>query len=112
MISVAVADTSQISKARRSAALIEGSRHVRGERPDVIVLDLQMPNVDGYSVLEELRSVERTSTIPVIVSISLAVDAAPSERLPEGTKPISKSGISRENMSLFLRNVTQPEAAL
>ena len=29
----------------------EGLRQARGENPDVIVLDLQMPNIDGFTVL-------------------------------------------------------------
>jgi CheY-like chemotaxis protein len=36
--------------------------------PDAIVLDLRMPNLDGVAVLELLRSTERGSEIPVIVT--------------------------------------------
>lgn len=37
------------------------------ERPDVILLDLQMPKMDGFKVLEALKSAEDTREIPVIV---------------------------------------------
>ncbi len=33
----------------------DGLRLARAEHPDVIVLDLQMPNVDGFTVLQELK---------------------------------------------------------
>jgi CheY-like chemotaxis protein len=36
-------------------------------RPDLIVLDLQMPKLDGWGALRELQKDVRTSTIPVIV---------------------------------------------
>jgi len=37
------------------------------ETPDLIVLDLMLPKVDGYEVLENIRSKESTKDIPVIV---------------------------------------------
>jgi CheY-like chemotaxis protein len=35
--------------------------------PDVIILDLNLPGIDGYSVLAQLRSRQATRTIPVVV---------------------------------------------
>ncbi len=84
----------------------EGLHQARTTSPDVIVLDLQMPNVDGFTVLQELNADSRTSVIPVIVSTSLVVDAELKARLPVGTRVISKNLISRENVSLFLRDAT------
>jgi CheY-like chemotaxis protein len=37
------------------------------ERPDLIVLDLQMPRIDGLEVLDELRANTGTFNIPVVV---------------------------------------------
>ena len=80
----------------------DGLRQAKDERPDVIVLDLQMPNVDGFTVLQQLNADQRTSIIPVVVATSLAVNAELKARLPVGTRLISKNLISRENVSLFL----------
>jgi signal transduction histidine kinase len=79
----------------------DGLRLARDERPDVIVLDLQMPHVEGFTVLQELNADWRTSVIP---STSLAVNAELKARLPVGTRLIAKNLISRENVSLFLRD--------
>ena len=89
----------------------DGLRLARSELPDVIVLDLQMPNVDGFTVLQELNADQRTSVIPLIVSTSLAVNAELKARLPVGTRVISKNLISRENVSLFLRDATSFQSA-
>ncbi len=40
---------------------------VRDEPPDVIVLDLMLPGMTGYDVLDVLREDEATSAIPVVV---------------------------------------------
>jgi DNA-binding response OmpR family regulator len=42
--------------------------------PDVIVLDLMMPVMDGFAVLEALRGHERTAEVPVLVLTALQSD--------------------------------------
>src|SRR5882724_7641326 len=39
----------------------------RALRPDLIVMDLQMPKLDGWAAIRELRSRAETATIPVVV---------------------------------------------
>lgn len=39
----------------------------RTERPDLIVLDLRLPDVDGFTICEQLADSPETSTIPVII---------------------------------------------
>jgi DNA-binding response OmpR family regulator len=46
---------------------IEALDQVDRHAPDVVVLDLNLPGMDGYSVLSELRSRPATQHIPVIV---------------------------------------------
>ncbi|WP_298107289.1 ATP-binding protein [Bradyrhizobium sp.] len=83
-----------------------GLKAAREQKPDVIILDLQMPTMDGFTVLQELNADSRTSVTPVIVSTSLNVNAELKARLPAGTRVISKNTISRDNVSLFLRDAT------
>ncbi|HSB54818.1 MAG TPA: type II/IV secretion system protein [Gemmatimonadales bacterium] len=46
---------------------IEALDQVDRHAPDVVVLDLNLPGMDGYSVLSELRSRPATRNIPVVV---------------------------------------------
>ena len=43
-----------------------GLEAARSERPDAILLDVMMPGMDGWQVLEELLDDERTNDIPII----------------------------------------------
>lgn len=84
-----------------------GLRMVREEKPDVIILDLQMPTIDGFTVMQQLAADARTSTIPVIISTSMTINAELKAKLPPNTRVISKNTISRENVALFLQDVTR-----
>jgi two-component system response regulator VicR len=45
----------------------EGLEIVKSELPDLILLDLMMPDLDGWDVYQQLKAEEDTSNIPVIV---------------------------------------------
>jgi threonine synthase len=63
----------EISEATNGRDAIE---LVTRERPDLVILDLMMPEVDGFAVLDALRSRPETANIPVIVATAkeLTVD--------------------------------------
>ncbi len=45
----------------------EGLAIVRAEIPDLVLLDLMMPDIDGWDVYQQIRADETTHHIPVIV---------------------------------------------
>ena len=59
----------------------EGVTLARQELPAVVVLDLLMPEVDGFRVVERLRADPATAAIPIVVLTSKSMTSADKERL-------------------------------
>ncbi len=53
----------------------EALEKVESERPDLVVLDVMMPYMDGFEVLQNLRRNSSTRDIPVIMLTAKAQDA-------------------------------------
>ena len=62
----------------------EALQLIRSERPDMIVLDLIMPKLQGFDVLTLLKQDTLTSAIPVIVLSSLTQEQDKQEALDLG----------------------------
>lgn len=75
---------------------------VKAERPALIIMDLQLPKIDGFTLTRELKNDAETRAIPILVTSAFsrredrkqAVEAGCNEFL---TKPL--------DMSLFLQTV-------
>lgn len=46
---------------------IEGLKKTQEEKPDLILLDILMPNLDGFGMLRKLKEDDKTKSIPVII---------------------------------------------
>jgi len=46
---------------------LEGLDQAKSEQPDLILLDIKMPKMDGYTMLRELKKYGNTRSIPVIM---------------------------------------------
>ena len=84
----------------------EALRNAQQNRPDLIVLDLHMPMLDGFLVLEELRRDERFAATPIIALTASAMQGDRERALAAGrtgylAKPVSV-GVFRREMERLL----------
>jgi DNA-binding response OmpR family regulator len=56
---------------KRGVALVESFQ------PDIILLDLSMPHMGGEEALQEIRSMDKSKDIPVIILTNLGEEEAP-----------------------------------
>ena len=52
---------------------LEALARVREERPDVILMDLALPNMDGWEATRQLKSDPATRSIPVVALTAFAM---------------------------------------
>ena len=98
--------------------LFSEGRYAGGERASslLVLLDLNMPVLDGYQVLERMKADERTKNIPVII-LTTTDDAREVSRCYDMgcsvyvTKPVDYEQFTQavRNLGLFLSIVTVPE---
>jgi two-component system, cell cycle response regulator DivK len=69
----------------------EGIEVARREQPDLILLDIMMPEMDGWEVLKHLKADPVTATTPVLIFTAYEVDAA-----KKGTVASETNGLVRK----------------
>ena len=76
---------------------------IAAERPDVILLDLMMPVLDGFSVLEELKRI--APGVPVVVITALDDRDARLRALAAGARDFLSKPLDRSELSIRVRNL-------
>jgi CheY-like chemotaxis protein len=72
---------------------LEAIQVARQSKPDLIILDLHMPGVDGFGVIQELRGDEHFETTPILALTASAMQGDRERAISAGftgyiTKPI------------------------
>ena len=88
----------QVREATTAAAAFE---MVDKERPDLIVMDIQLPGMDGLEITKKLKEQPATADIPVIAVTSYAMKGDREKAFAAGcagyvTKPIDKNIFIKE----------------
>jgi len=85
---------------------LEGLQKAQEEKPDVIVLDIFMPVMDGYTTLTAIKGSPATKDIPVIILTAVGYDL--SKRMAQDfgaaayiTKPVNPSELADAVVSLL-----------
>ena len=73
---------------------LEGLAAIRARRPSLVLLDMQLPDIDGLELLRRLQADDETADIPVIVVSADATEARIAEAIAAGathylTKPVN-----------------------
>ncbi len=82
---------------------LQALRLLKTQRPDLIILDAMMPNMDGFTALKTIREDPATRDIPVIILTALDETCPGCESLANSllTKPVDLS-ILRKKIELLL----------
>ena len=97
-----------VSESNSTTAL----QRVRQELPDVLLLDLVMPNVTGYDILAAIRQDEQLHSLPVIVLTSANDAETKLKALKLGASDFLAKPIDASELALRMRNTLTATALL
>lgn len=94
---------------RYKAFLAEGGRKgweaIIAKPPDAIILDIFMPEMDGFTILEKLREDPRLRNIPVLVVSGGGLTVEQQNQLTDyGQRMITKSSLTEDNFITSIEN--------
>jgi len=92
---------SQGYEVREATTAQEAFDALKTERPDLIVMDIQLPGMDGLEVTRKIKEQQATANIPVVAVTSYAMKGDREKALAAGcagyvTKPIDKDTFIQE----------------
>ncbi|MGH7254562.1 MAG: response regulator transcription factor [Nitrospirales bacterium] len=92
----------------RARTGLEALKQVKAERPDLVILDLMLPELDGLEVCKKLRADAHTAMLPIIMLTAKAEETDTILGLELGaddyvTKPFSPKALVARVKALFRR---------
>ena len=83
----------------------KGCAMARSERPDIILMDLEMPVVDGWEATRRLKAYPQTHDIPIIALSAHALAGEREKALAAGCDEFDTKPIEFERLLATLRRV-------
>jgi len=86
----------------------EALQMIAQQRPDIVLLDLLMPRLDGFAVIEQLRQDPQYHQLPIIVCTAKTLTASESTRLAQRVQTVlQKGGLTRDQLLAVLQGLAQ-----
>jgi len=95
---------------------VEGLEMLKGEEFALLILDLMLPDMDGFQVLEKLRAQTRWDALPVLILSARADTEAISRALSLGadgylTKPYITNSLTERVRTMLVSGRKKPDHA-
>lgn len=96
----------EVNQAYSGPAGIDTAKKIK---PDIILLDIQLPEMDGYAVAQKLREVEKLKEIPIIAVTSYAMPGDKEKALESGATGYIEKPINPDTFITEMKYFLPPE---
>lgn len=90
---------------RTAASGEEALASVKERLPDLVVLDVMMPGIDGFEVVRRLRADACTRPIPIIMITALEDSESRSKGLAAGADDVLSKPVSRAELQVCVKRL-------
>jgi CheY-like chemotaxis protein len=80
-------------------------------KPDAILLDIEMPEMDGFAVIAQLKADPRLSSIPVVFLSGSTDEATRKQVLESGAADLLAKPVDRDRLIQLLESLLEDSAA-
>ena len=96
LITELLADESALEIVGRASSGREALRSIREQRPDLVFLDIEMPGINGFEVVQSLQADDHMPLVVFVTAFdAYAVEAFDVNAVDYVLKPIDKARLSR-----------------
>lgn len=89
---------------------LEGVQRAVYEKPDYIILDIQLPDIDGLEVLKRIRASDEGKNIPIIAMTSYAMSGDKEKMIQAGCNGYIEKPIDPEQVIHQIQDVLERAA--
>ncbi len=89
---------------------IDGLEQAKLTRPDLILMDIQMPRMDGFETTQKLRSDPKFRDIPIIALTALAMPSDRQRCLDAGMDEYISKPVNLKALTKTIQKLLSPEA--
>jgi two-component system, cell cycle response regulator DivK len=90
----------------------EALKYLQNNKPDVILLDIQLPNMSGITLAKMLKSSEETKNIPIIAVTAYAMKGDKERMLEAGCDAYVSKPIDTRQLPLMVAEMIKKDSSL
>ena len=90
----------------------EALAQAQSDLPDLILMDIQMPEMDGLQAIERLRAAEQTAVVPIVALTALAMPGDEERCLAAGANAYLSKPLSLKQLIRLIESFPQKEEQL
>ncbi len=87
----------------------DGIRMAEDNNPDIILLDIQLPEMDGYCVAQNLRKIEKMKDTPIIAVTSYAMPGDREKAIESGATGYIEKPINPDTFISQMKSFLPPK---
>ena len=90
---------------------IEAIEKARSENPDLILMDMSLPGIDGWEATRRIKETEETKSIPIVALTAHAMEGDRAKAIEAGCDDYDTKPVDMDRLLEKINNLIDPSSA-